>query len=269
VADVGELDAQERKRLQALAEEKIVAQTKKVLAEKEEHKTEVLKDQVKTPDGKAVTEKNVDRFVKQQLAPAIKVEDKPVVAQDGKPRLKVTVDIPMVPDHLKVRAMRYSEQVNTCARKYDLEPALIYAVIDTESSFNPKARSNVGALGLMQLVPRTAANEAYKFLYRQDKLVTPEYLYDPDNNILLGSVYLHMLETRHYGKVKDPDNRRSLSIAAYNCGPGNVRKTITSQVDVDALSNAEMVKVIKRNAPKETQAYVPRVQERMELYRNL
>ena len=191
------------------------------------------------------------------------------MAKDGKPRLKVKVQIDMVPDHLKIRAARYADQIGVYAQKYGLDPALIYAVIHTESEFNPKAKSPAGALGLMQIVPRTAGNEAYKYLYKKDTLVTPEYLFDPDNNIMLGSTYLHMLMTRHYGKIKDPDNRRSLSVAAYNCGPGNVRKSVTSKHDVDALSNAEVVGLIRTLTPKETQHYVPRVEGRMSLYRAL
>lgn len=269
VASVAELDKKEQEKLKALAEKKIEEQTKKMVATKEEHKEEILKDQVKTKGGAVVTEKNAERFVQEQLAPAMVVEPKPVVAQDGKPRLKVKVKIDMVYDHLKIRAARYADQISADAKKYDLDPALLYAVIHTESEFNPKAKSPAGALGLMQLVPRTAGNEAYKYLYKKDKLVTPEYLFDPDNNILLGSTYLHMLMTRHYGKIKDPDNRRSLSIAAYNCGPGNVRKAVTSRYDVNALSNAEVVGLIKKLTPRETQLYVPRVEGRMNLYRDL
>lgn len=269
VASINDLDKKEQEKLRALAEEKIRAQTRKMLSTKEEHKAEVLKDQVKAQDGAVVTEKNADRFVKEQLAPAMVVEEKPVVAKDGKPRLKVKVKIDMVPDHMKIRAARYAGQIGLYAKKYDMDPALIYAVIHTESEFNPKAKSPAGAMGLMQIVPRTAGNEAYKYLYKQEKLVTPDYLFDPDNNIMLGSTYLHMLMTRHYGKLKDPANRRSLSVAAYNCGPGNVRKSVTAGRDIDALTNAEVVGLIRKLAPQETQIYVPRVEGRMDLYRDV
>ncbi|MBI5624145.1 MAG: transglycosylase SLT domain-containing protein [Elusimicrobia bacterium] len=268
-ADFSELDEKEQAKLKALAEGKLKAQTRKMVAEKEQGKAEVLKDQLQTPEGKPVTEKNADKFVKEVVAPKMTVEEKPVVAEDGKPRLKVKVKIGLVPDHLKVRAKRYSSQVHAAAERYGLDPALIYALMHTESEFNPKARSVAGAFGLMQIVPRTAGVEAYKFLYNQEKLVTPEYLFEPDNNIALGTAYLHMLHTRHYGKVQDPDNRRSLSIAAYNCGPGNVRKLITNKHPVDGVPNAEVVRLITTLAPKETQAYVPRVEGRMGSYRGL
>lgn len=275
VAQASDLDAKETARLRALAEEKIAERTKKVLSQKEEAVTKeekpvaVLKDQVKTAEGKPVTADNADQFVKKEVAPKMVVDPKPVVAQDGKPRLKVVVEMPLVPDHLKVRAERYRALVDRYAAKYGLAPELLFAVIHTESEFNPMARSGAGALGLMQLVPRTAGNEAYRYLYKEEKMITPEYLYDPENNIKLGATYLHMLDTRHYGKIKDADNRRTLSIAAYNCGPGNVRKTVTSKADPDTLSNPELVALIRKSAPRETAAYVPRVQERMSLYRGL
>lgn len=258
---------EEKPRVKALAEEKVREQLKKVLAEKEPGEPEILKDQVKDSQGAVVTEKNADAFVKKELAPKMVVDPKPVVAQDGKPRLKVTVEVPLVPEHLRVRAERYKPIVDRYAAQYGLAPELVYAVIQTESEFNPKARSGAGAVGLMQLVPRTAANEAWLFLHKKEKAVTAEELTDPEENIQLGTTYLHMLSSRHYGKVKDEDNRRTLSIAAYNCGPGNVRRTVTSRADPDALSNDALVKVIQQNAPRETAVYVPRVQSRMPQYR--
>lgn len=267
-ATVKDLDAEQKAKLKALAEKKLAEQTREMLAEKDGGRP-VLEGQVKTKEGAPVTEKNAEAFVKKTLAPKMVIEDKPVVAQDGKPRMKVKVAVDLVPDHLKVRAKAQQERVIRAAAKYDLDPALVFAVIHTESEFNPRARSHAPAFGLMQLMPPSGAREAYKYLYKEDKLVTPEYLYDPENNVLLGATYLHMLQTRHFGKIKSPEHRRTLSIAAYNCGPGCVRKNVLKDRDVDALSDAELLAVVKRTVPKETQHYVPRVRERMALYRKL
>ncbi|MBI3551712.1 MAG: transglycosylase SLT domain-containing protein [Elusimicrobia bacterium] len=269
VEKASDLDGQEQEKAKTLAEEKIAERTKKVLTQKDEGKTEVLKDQVESPEGKPVTEKEAEAFVKEQVAPKMIVEEKPVVAEDGKPRLRVKVQIPMIPDHLKIRAQRYAPQVKSYAEKEGLDPALVFALIHTESYFNPLARSGAGALGLMQLVPKTAGMEAYRRLYKEEKLLTSEYLFDPDNNIKLGTAYLHILLSTHYGKLKNPDNRRSLGIAAYNCGPGNVRRTVLSRANPDAVSNEELLKVILKYAPQETQAYVPHVEGRIAMYRGL
>jgi membrane-bound lytic murein transglycosylase C len=264
------LDAGEKDKLKALAEEKLQAQAKEALTKKVQPEgPEVLKDQLRGADGKPVTEKNADKFVKEVLAPQMKVEDRPVVAQDGKPRLKVTVTVPMVPDHLRIRARRYASQIAAYAEQQELDPALVYAIIHTESEFNPMAKSKAPAFGLMQLMAPYGAREAHKYLTKEDKILPPEYLFDPDNNIKLGTAYMRLLLTRHYGKVKDPENRLNLSIAAYNCGSGTVSRTVLAGRGADSMSPDELFGRIKSRAPKETQHYVPRVRERMELYRSL
>ncbi|MDD5628178.1 MAG: transglycosylase SLT domain-containing protein [Elusimicrobia bacterium] len=265
-----QLDAKEQAKLKALAEEKLQAQTKKAVAQKPEPKEpEVLKDQLQGADGKAVTPKTADKFVKEVLVPKMVVEEKPVKAQDGKPRLKVKVTVPMVPDHLRIRAKRYESQIAAAAKAHSLDPALVYAIIHTESEFNPMAKSQAPAFGLMQLMAPYGAREAYKYLYKQDKVVAPEYLFDPENNIKLGTAYMHLILTRHFGKVKDPENRLNLSIAAYNCGSGAVNRTVLAGRSADSMNPDELFTRIKAKAPKETAAYVPRVRQRMEFYRSL
>ena len=182
------------KKLRAAAEKKLAEQAKIALPE--------LKDQVRTPQGAPVTEKNVRAFV----APKIKIDPKPVVAEDGKPRVRVTAEADLVPEHLRVRAERHKAKVTEVARKYGLDPALLYAVIHTESFFNPRARSEAPAYGLMQLMQKSGAREAWQYLHKEEKLLSAEELYDPDTNILLGGTYLHMLQSRHFGKVKSPDS---------------------------------------------------------------
>jgi membrane-bound lytic murein transglycosylase C len=264
------LEPKAKEKLRALAEEKLQAQTKEALTKKPEPaEPPVLKDQLQGADGRPVTEKNADKFVKEVLAPQMKVEDKPVTAQDGKPRLKVTVTVPMVPDHLRIRAQRYAERIAAYAKQQELDPALVYAIIHTESEFNPMAKSKAPAFGLMQLMAPYGAREAHKYLTKEDKILPPEYLFDPDNNIRLGTAYLRLLLTRYYGKVKDPENRLNLSIAAYNCGSGTVSRTVLAGRGADSMSPDELFGRIKSRAPKETQHYVPRVRERMGLYRSL
>jgi soluble lytic murein transglycosylase-like protein len=89
--------------------------------------------------------------------------------------------------------------------QHALNPDFVRAVIQAESAFNPRARSNKGAMGLMQLMPSTAAE------YR----VTNAY--DPAQNIRAGVAYLKSLMTRF-------NNDISLALAAYNAGPAAVEK---------------------------------------------
>jgi soluble lytic murein transglycosylase-like protein len=91
------------------------------------------------------------------------------------------------------------------AKRNALSPELLAAVVHTESKFNPAARSQAGAVGLMQLVPRTG-----KWLGARD-------LTNPAQNISAGAKYLRYLTDRFNG-----DTQRA--VAAYNAGEGNVRR---------------------------------------------
>jgi soluble lytic murein transglycosylase len=107
--------------------------------------------------------------------------------------------------------LRYEQIVRTHARNYKLDPALLAAVVYTESKFDAGARSEAGAIGLMQLLPETAKGIAVRT--GGAKFVLSD-LYDPEINVRYGSWYLrHLLDK--YG-----DERTAL--AAYQAGQANV-----------------------------------------------
>jgi len=91
------------------------------------------------------------------------------------------------------------------ARKNNLDPQLVAAVVETESRFKPTARSHAGAQGLMQLVPRTG------------KWMGAKNLMNPQENVKAGTKYLSYLTKRFKGD-------ETKIIAAYNAGEGNVRR---------------------------------------------
>ncbi|HJT16918.1 MAG TPA: lytic transglycosylase domain-containing protein [Thermoanaerobaculia bacterium] len=102
-------------------------------------------------------------------------------------------------------AVPFGDLIHEKAQKYDVDPALVAAVIETESRFHPKARSAVGARGLMQLMPRTG------------RWLGATNLYDPEQNVDAGVRYLKYLQERFDGNLKK-------AIAAYNGGEGNVQR---------------------------------------------
>jgi hypothetical protein len=100
-------------------------------------------------------------------------------------------------------AIPYGDLIHEKSVKYDVDPALVAAVIEQESRFHSRARSQVGARGLMQLMPRTG-----RWLGARD-------LYDPEQNVDAGVKYIKFLQERFDGNMKK-------TIAAYNAGQGNV-----------------------------------------------
>lgn len=122
-------------------------------------------------------------------------------------------------ESLQQRALRYKDIVERNAARFNLRPDLIYAVIYTESSFNPSLISSRNAHGLMQVVPRTAGGEVHAWLGREGSPSSEELL-DPETNIRYGTSYLHLLLTRHLHLIQDPRSREYCAIAAYNIGSG-------------------------------------------------
>ena len=106
---------------------------------------------------------------------------------------------------LSTRASEFSTLIEEHAALNSVSPDLVRAVIQAESAFNPHARSPKGAMGLMQLMPATAAELGVVDAY------------DPAENIRAGVAYLKQLLDTYDGRVE-------LALAAYNAGPGAVKK---------------------------------------------
>ena len=100
------------------------------------------------------------------------------------------------------------------ATKHDLDPAWIFALTRQESTFIPYAQSPVGAMGLMQLMPKTAQEVATNL---KKKHPAKQNLTNPNVNIELGTAYLKYL---HYFMQHNP----ILAIASYNAGPGRIKQ---------------------------------------------
>ncbi len=157
---------------------------------------------------------------------------KKIVGNDGKSRKVVQVQMAMVSDNLSKNAALYKDIVAEFSAKFNIEQPLIFAVMEQESRFNPEAVSPANACGLMQLVATSGGMDAYRFVYGTEWVPTRSYLFDPRNNIELGTAYLRVL-TNQFNKVSDDDCRRLCVIAGYNTGAGNVSRAFTGKRNVN------------------------------------
>jgi soluble lytic murein transglycosylase len=138
--------------------------------------------------------------------------------------------------------LRYTAIVRGHAANYHLDPALLAAVIETESKFNASARSDAGAVGLMQLTPTTAKGIA---LYTGGTRFRLSDLTNPEINVRYGAWYLRHLLDHYHGNER-------LALAAYNAGEENVDRW---QQEHEGIQFSE------------TRDYVARVEQLKKIYR--
>ena len=204
-----------------------------------------------------------------------KVKKHEFKSKDGKKKIKYAVKVFMQPDHVKTRAGRFKKAVLTQSKRFKIDPAIAFAIMHTESSFNPKARSPIPAFGLMQLVPNSGARDAYNYIYKQDRLLSDTYLYVPANNIELGCAYIAKIRHDYFKNIKDEKSAYFCTISAYNTGIGNVAMALTGKaklgptaVKVNTMKSDKLYKTLKTKLPyAETRNYLKKVTERIDYYR--
>ena len=149
--------------------------------------------------------------------------------------------------------LKYDDTIISAANEAGVSPSLVAGVILAESGFNPEAKSEVGALGLMQLMPDTAwwIAESHQIeVARADNL----RLQEPELNIYLGAYYLAWLLQRF-------DNKNVEALAAYNAGQHEVDSWIEEQGQpltvekIPVLETRFFVKKVLNNAEKYYKLY--------------
>ncbi len=150
----------------------------------------------------------------------------------------------------KLHPRKYAEYVEKYSEEYGVPEEILYAVIKSESNFTADAVSDVGAIGLMQLMPET-----FEWICSKtgDESNT-SFLYDPEVNIKCGAYYLSYL----YAKFSVWET----TYAAYNAGEGNVREWLANE---EYGLDGRLVEI----PFEETAGFVKRVSENAEVYREL
>ncbi len=149
-----------------------------------------------------------------------------------------------------VYPIHYQEEIILNAKEYNVDPYLILSIIQVETRFQPDKVSKKGAMGLMQLMPNTAAwiIEEGKF---PEKFL--QQTFEPSVNIELGTWYLSKLLSKY-------NHNLVMVIAAYNAGPGNVDKWIQDGIWDGSYEQVQNVPI------GETRHYVQRVVHYFEQY---
>ncbi len=244
----------------------------------------LLSQLVQNQSGGVLSQQQEAQFIKHQIADMTMIKTK---GTDNQPRVIITSSFPMISRHLEVRARKYLSPVKKYSANMRLPTELVFAIMETESAFNPNARSSVPAFGLMQLVPTSGARDAYRLLYNKDKVVSDRYLYNPDNNIKMGTAFLHKVYYSYLSGITNPESRTWAMIASYNTGAGNVLRTFAGKYRRSKFGNRSNWKkqalsiinsktpeqvylYMKRNLPhKETRHYIAKIRKRISKYKSL
>jgi len=188
------------------------------------------------------------------------------IQSEGHAKDVLYTTISMVKDHHQIRAQKYKQLVERFAKEFSVSKNLVYAIMKTESDFNPYAVSNAPAFGLMQIVPTTAGQDVSKFL-KKPGLPSKRFLFKPDNNIQYGTAYLHLLEYKYLNDIKHPVSREYCVIAAYNTGAGNVLRTFDPDRNrapqrINNLGPLQVYNTLRRKLPyDETRRYLTKVMD--------
>jgi soluble lytic murein transglycosylase len=148
----------------------------------------------------------------------------------------------------EVYPLKYTEFIVKYSTQYDVDPALVAAVILQESRFNPKAQSPVGAQGLMQFMPGTAATMAKETGH------WPTYdIFDAETSVEFGAAHIRDLLVKYNGNV-------SQALVGYNAGTGTADRWISANI---------FDKVINSNSGSETVNYVKKVTHYQQVYTDM
>jgi len=215
-------------------------------------------------------------------APLLQVGTRPLEVKAKEVKMKVKGNVYEITYQLPKnstykRSYNYLIAAKSNAKRFNLKAETLLAIMHSESSFNPMARSHIPAYGLMQIVPRSAGIDSYKFLYKKRRLLSASYLYNTKQNIEIGSAYFHILYYKYLSSIKNPQSRLYCSIAGYNTGSGNVAWAFVRSYNVkkaakiiNKMTPSQVYNHLQKNLKyDEPKHYLKRVSERSIKYKEL
>lgn len=188
----------------------------------------------------------------------------------------VSYKISLPNNSLTKRAQQYQPIAQQESEKFSVNPALVMAIMHSESAFRPEAKSHVPAFGLMQIVPTTAGHDVNLQVRNIDAPMREAELYQPPVNVETGTAYLHILDSKYLKNIKDEQSRLYCTIAAYNTGAGNVARAFNpdrstnirkAATTINQLTPQQVYQQLMTNLPyDETKNYLKKVSARIALY---
>ncbi len=147
---------------------------------------------------------------------------------------------------------KYSDYVEKYSKENNIDPLLIYSIIKAESNFNVKAKSNSNAIGIMQIMLKTAQETANNLNMSE---ITEEDLYDAETNIKIGIRYFKNLVTKYDNYI--------LAIIAYNAGMGNLDSWLEQGIIDREGKNIEQIPFL------ETRNYANKILHNYKIYKEI
>lgn len=147
---------------------------------------------------------------------------------------------------------KYSEYIMKYSKAYGLDSYLVYAFIKTESGFDEKAESYLGARGLMQIMPETFEWIRYRLDEENDPEISFDSMYEAENNIRYGCYLLKYLSDEFGGGLTE-------IAAAYHAGNGSVSAWLENS---EYAQNGKLIKIPK----SDTAHYVDKISNAYEVY---
>lgn len=158
-----------------------------------------------------------------------------------------------MPNNRTGTPVAYHDYIRQAASNYGVDEALIKAIIQVESGFNPNAVSSSNAVGLMQLKASTAGRDAYRLKGKSGQPSSRE-LKDPAVNIDLGTAYINILQSQQLAGITDPKTLHYATIVSYVNGAGAMLRTFSSDKRVavnriNQMSPDEFYRHIQKKHP--------------------